>query len=93
MNYREKIREAISCPQFGDNHYGEWGALRPDQRKLIKRLLDDLDGADNYISYLHKNIDEITNYIKERLYFLNDDHSLYNDDVNIPDLLEKLEKL
>lgn len=54
MNYREKIREAISCPQFGDNYYGEWGALRLDQRKLIKRLLDELDRADDFIKFLLK---------------------------------------
>ena len=36
----KEIREYISCPQFGDNHYGKWGALRLDQRKKIKDLLD-----------------------------------------------------
>ena len=52
MNYREKIRSAIACPQFGDDHYGEWGALKLDQRKLIKRLLDELNRADEYIKSL-----------------------------------------
>lgn len=56
MNYREKIRKAIECPQFGNNGYGEWGALRYDQRVLIKRLLDDLDSADGYI--LKKEIEK-----------------------------------
>lgn len=54
MNYREKVRNAIACPQFGDDHYGEWGALSLDQRKLIKRLLDELDNADDYIKFLLK---------------------------------------
>lgn len=36
----KEIREYISCPQFGDNHYGKWGCLRLDQRKKIKDLLD-----------------------------------------------------
>ena len=54
MNYREKIRKAIECPQFGNTDYGEWGALRLDQRKYIKRLLDDLDGADAYVLQLYK---------------------------------------
>ena len=36
----KEIREYISCPQFGDDHYGKWGALRLDQRKKIKDLLD-----------------------------------------------------
>lgn len=49
MNYRDKIRKAIECPQFGSITYGEWGMLNFDQRKSIKRLLDELDSADNYI--------------------------------------------
>lgn len=59
MNYREKIRKAISCPQFGDEGYGEWGALRYDQRVLIKRLLDELDSADKFILNLCENIREL----------------------------------
>lgn len=59
MNYRDKIREAISCPQFGDNHYGEWGALRLDQRNLIKRLLDELDRADDFIKLLMKENEDV----------------------------------
>lgn len=39
-NEIKEIREYISCPQFGDDHYGKWGALRLDQRKKIKDLLD-----------------------------------------------------
>ena len=42
MNYRERIREAIECHQ-----HGEWGTLNSEQRNLIKRLLDELDRADN----------------------------------------------
>lgn len=36
----EKVREYIACPQFGDSHYGAWGALPLDQRKIIKQLCD-----------------------------------------------------
>ena len=53
MNYREKIRKAIECPQFGNGTYGEWGALTLEQRKYIKRLLDELDSADEYIKKLY----------------------------------------
>lgn len=53
MNYREKIRKAIECPQFGNETYGEWGALNLEQRKFIKRLLDELDRADNYIKNVY----------------------------------------
>lgn len=49
MNYREKIRKAIECPQLNNVvRYGEWGALTLEQRKYIKRLLDELDNADDY---------------------------------------------
>ena len=53
MNYREKIRKAIECPQFGNETYGEWRALNLEQRKYIKRLLDELDIADNYIKNVY----------------------------------------
>ena len=63
MNYREEIREYISCPQLGDNHYGKWGALRVEQRLLIKRLLDDLDNADKTIKNLWQRIEELEDKI------------------------------
>ena len=53
MNYREKIRKAIECPQFGNETYGEWGILNLEQRNLIKRLLDELDSADNYFKKVY----------------------------------------
>lgn len=49
MNYRNKIRKAIECPQFKNSQYREWGVLTLKQRSLIKRLLDEFDDADNYI--------------------------------------------
>lgn len=54
MNYRERIRKAIECPQFGNERYGEWGALNLEKRILIKRLLDELDRADNYVKRFYK---------------------------------------
>lgn len=72
MNYREKIRKAIECPQFRNKDYGEWGALNLQQRMLIKRLLNELDSAENCIKKLYlKNIkqkeviDKITDLIKQ----------------------------
>lgn len=53
MNYREKIRKAIACPQLGDETYGEWGILNLEQRRYIKRLLDELDSADNYFKRVY----------------------------------------
>lgn len=63
MNYREQIRKAIDCPQFGGS-YGEWGALRFEQRAKIKRLIDELDSADNYILVLQQRIDKAIEYIE-----------------------------
>lgn len=55
MNYREKIRKAVSSPYDGSaTHYGEWGALRPDQRAFILKLLDEMDSADSYIKTLYQ---------------------------------------
>lgn len=47
----EKIREYVACPQFGDIHYGAWGALRFDQRKAIKDLCE-------WAIYLEKMLDK-----------------------------------
>lgn len=59
MNYRERIRKAIECPQFGNERYGEWGALNLEKRILIKRLLDELDRADNYVKNLYLENQEL----------------------------------
>ena len=65
MNYRDKIRKAIECPRFGYAHYGEWGALRLDQRKYIKRLLDELDSADAYILKLYEENQQLKEQLEE----------------------------
>ena len=62
MNYRDKIRKSIECPQFGNSSYGEWGALRIEQRRNIKRLLDELDSADNYIVKIYKEKQELIRF-------------------------------
>ena len=64
MNYRDKIRLAVSSPYDGSAlTYGEWGALRPDQRRDILRLLDEFDSADAYIKRLFKTTDSVMYYI------------------------------
>lgn len=70
MNYREKIRKAIECPQLNNTRYGEWGALTLEQRKYIKRLLDELDSADNYLKRVYlenKQLKDNWNKLKEWL--------------------------
>lgn len=59
MNYRERIRKAIACPQFGNETYGEWGILNLEQRSYIKRLLDELDSADNYFKMVYLENQEL----------------------------------
>ena len=89
MNYREEIRKYISCPQLGDIHYGKWGALRVEQRLLIKRLLDDLDNADKTIKYLQQRIDKAIEYIDE-MCLCSSGYFDYGDDLspkNIVDIL------
>ena len=72
MNYREKIRKAIECQQFRDKNYGKWGAFNLEQRNLIKRLLNELDSADNCVKKLYLQnikqkevINKITDLIKQ----------------------------
>ena len=72
MNYREKMREYLKEPNEICNHYGKWGILNKEQRDLITRLLNEMDGADNYIIKLHQEnarLKEIENkliFIKNR---------------------------
>ena len=92
MNYREKIRKAIECPQFNNTRYGEWGALNLEQRKYIKRLLDELDNADNFVKKLYfenkqlkDNWNDLKKYAKE---VISTDNELYG-----TDLLDKMQEL
>lgn len=91
MNYRKEIRKYISCPQLGDNHYGKWGALRLEQRLLIKRLLDELDRADNYIKKVYLENQELKEkYNKLRNFII--DYGNWNGDELIIDKINELER-
>ena len=59
-NKIKEIREYISCPQLGDNHYGKWGALRLDQRKKIKDLLDYITNLQEENEIVHKDFEELS---------------------------------
>ena len=72
MNYREKMKEYLNEPNEICNHYGKWGILNKEQRDLITRLLNEMDGADNYIIKLHQEnarlkdkIEKAVEYIEE----------------------------
>ena len=95
MNYREKIRKAIECPQFGNETYGEWGILNLEQRKFIKRLLDELDRADNYLKkvYLENkqlkyNWNELKKWLEE-----NESFDDYCNETTFTSVLEKMQEL
>lgn len=51
MNFvdTKKIREYIACPQFGQDHYGKWGALTYEQRFTILRLVSLLEYYEDII--------------------------------------------
>ena len=67
MNYRERLRKAIECPQFGHINYGEWGALRLDQRKNITRLLDEMDRADEDVKHQFFEIEQLQDRINKAI--------------------------
>ena len=45
-----KIRENISCPQFGDNYYGKWSSLPFPVRRTLKSLVDELAEEDKIMN-------------------------------------------
>lgn len=92
MNYREKIRKAIECPQLNNTRYGEWGALTLEQRKYIKRLLDELDSADNCVKKLYlENKKQKDNWNKLRKQEINRFNK--TQDVQFLDVLQDMQKL
>jgi hypothetical protein len=63
---REQIRSFIRCPQLGSTDYGEWGALRLEQRLAISNLLDQLDSAEARIRVLEDDIEDMREYELQR---------------------------
>lgn len=80
MNYREKIRKAIECPQFGDATYGEWGALNLEKRRYIKRLLDELDSADNCLKRLYLENQKYKEVIGKAIEYIESKEYEYGDE-------------
>ena len=58
----DKIKEYIKCPQFGDLEYGEWGALRLEQREAYKHLIEIIEWQEHEISRLNGLMQEIKCY-------------------------------
>lgn len=71
----KQIRAYVDDPEStGRLYYGEWGALRPDQRRLIRKLCDECDAferdadhiAEQYEAKLREKDAEIERLTKER---------------------------
>ena len=62
----KEIRKKISCPQFEDKHYGEWGILTLNQRRTIKRLLDFIESQEEYINRLQEENERLKNECKNQ---------------------------
>ena len=95
MNYREKIRKAIECPQFGNETNGEWGILNLEQRKFIKRLLDELDRADNYLKKVYLENKQLKDNWNELKKWLEENESFddYCNETTFTSVLEKMQEL
>lgn len=98
MNYIEKIRRAIECPQFGNENYGEWGTLNLEQRKYIRKLLYDLDIADNCSKDLYfenkqlkDNWNKLKEYIGAEWYCFDNESVEFKVAKEILDIMQELE--
>ena len=60
----QDLREKIACPQLGDDHYGEWGALPLEVRKAINYLIGAVVVRDTTIEANRKKVDEIRLHLK-----------------------------
>ena len=76
MNYREKMREYLKKPNEICNHYGKWGILNKEQRDLITRLLNEMDGADNYIKKMQQENERLKDKINDIKKILKSNHDV-----------------
>lgn len=59
MNYRERMKEYLKEPDEYSSQYGKWAILNREQRDLIKRLLREMDGADEVIKHQYFEIERL----------------------------------
>ena len=65
MNYRERMKEYLKEPNEYSSQYGKWAILNREQRDLIKRLLREMDSADEVIKHQYFEIERLNNIINE----------------------------
>ena len=90
----KEIRQKISCPQLGDNHYGEWGILTKNQRFTIKRMLDYIESQEIHIKQIRAENKKLKMVI-ENFKMTKESHRklLYMQEAVINELANKLEEL
>lgn len=77
MNYREKMKEYLKEPDEYSSQYGKWGILNREQRHLIKRLLKEMDSADEVIKHQYFEIERLNKRIED-LNTINEEHQILN---------------
>ena len=65
MNYRERMKEYLKEPDEHSSQYGKWAILNREQRDLIKRLLREMDSADEVIKHQYFEIERLNNIMTE----------------------------
>ena len=88
VNYREKMREYLKEPNEICNHYGKWGILNKEQRDLITRLLNEMDGADNYIKKMQQENARLKDKFKDLEEWLEAMASMYENEYKDVDASE-----
>lgn len=71
-NYREKMKEYLKEPENDGSNvgYGKWCALNHEQRRLIRRLLDEMDSADDYIKKIKFQLQEKEKIIEDAIEYI-----------------------
>ena len=66
MTKVETIRNWIACPQFGDDHYGELGALPYHKRKILKDLCDYVEPLEHHDMEIQQENIELKRQLLEK---------------------------
>ena len=86
MNYREKMREYLKEPSINGSAigYGKWCVLNHEQRTLIRRLLDEMDKADDFNKSLHLKNQKYKEVINKAIKYIeeNKQHEYRNGNFN-----------
>ena len=82
----EDVLDKVRCPQFGYDDYGEWGALRFNQRLEIKELCDYAQSLEKYYEeHERKSKNMVKEEYAELWYLLGKlKYAIAEDMVNIP---------